>query len=413
MYSSAMSSSRRCIHQRMKSSLKPYPIGMDYSRKQRPNCTSSGPSPLFHRVKFLINDISDLDVAAKLARLAARKRMDPEEAILTCNAIIGAMCNAGRSGDALDMFDFFFNKSKMKPNIASCNFIIKSHCEQGRLDDALQLYSHLLSSDNTPSPDHNTYDHLTKAMVDAGMMNQALDLLLKGRAELFNFQRPGMYMNLIRGFMEQGNLDMASQLRDDFKTCSIREYIATLESIFVEYLFKQGKDEEAMALYKSSVSMDNNGFTTNATVGNKYLKMLLKYGKKTEAWALFQYMLDNHGSWSSFDADNLILMVNECFEVGRFSDAVNIFNKTKAKSKYSLPVEAYKNLITRLCQNGRLSEAESVFDELLKEEFVKPDDETYKAMIRAYVESGRVEEAVQTANKMVASKVHEVTKLFF
>lgn len=421
MSSPAMSSSRRYFLQMMQSSQKPYkqsspkpyPIGREHPQKQRPDRTFSGPSSLLSRVRFLINDISDLDLAAKHARLAARKRMDPEESILTCNAIIGALCNAGRSGDALDMFDFFFNKSKMKPNIASCNFIIKSHCDQGRLDDALRLYSHLLSSDHTPSPDHNTYDHLTKAMVDAGMMNQALDLLLKGRDDLFNFQRPGMYMNLIRGFMEQGNLDMAYQLRDDFKTCSIREYIAVLESIFVEYLFKQGKDEEAMALYKSSVSMDNNGFTTNATVGNKYLKVLLKYGKKTEAWALFQYMLDNHGSWSSFDADNLNLMVNECFEVERFSDAVNIFNKTKAKSKCSLPVEAYKNLITRLCQNGRLSEAESVFDELLKKEFLKPDDETYKAMIRAYVESGRVEEAVQTANKMVASKVHKVTKLFF
>ncbi|CAL9225682.1 unnamed protein product [Arabidopsis halleri] len=309
------------------------------------------------------------------------------------------------------MFDFFFNKSKMKPNIASCNFIIKSHCDQGRLDDALRLYSHLLSSDHTPSPDHNTYDHLTKAMVDAGMMNQALDLLLKGRADLFNFQRPGMYMNLIRGFMEQGNLDMAYELRDDFKTCSIREYIAVLESILVEYLFKQGKDEEAMELYRSSVS--NKGFTTNETMGNQYLKVLLKYDKKTEAWALFEYMLENSGYWSGIDSDTLNMMVNECFEVGRCSDAVNIFNKTKAKCKYLLLVEAYRNLITRLCQNGRLSEAESVFDELLKEKFVKPDDETYKAMIRAYVESGRVEEAVQTANKMVASKVHKVTKLFF
>ncbi|XP_010445348.1 PREDICTED: pentatricopeptide repeat-containing protein At3g60980, mitochondrial-like [Camelina sativa] len=225
-------------------------------------------------------------------------------------------------------------------------------------------------------------------MVDAGMMDQALDLLLKGRAELFNFQKPGMYMNLIRGYLEQGNLDMAYQLRDDFKTCSTRNEIAILESLFVEYLFKQGKDEEAMDLYRSSVTMNKNGLTENATVGNVYLKLLLKYGRKTQAWPLFGYMLDNHCCWFRFDADTLNLMVNECFQVGRFSDALNIFTKAKTK-------------------NGRLSEAESLFDELLKEE-VLPDDETYKAMIRAFAESGRVEDAVQTADKMMTSKLHRM-----
>ncbi|XP_010451452.1 PREDICTED: pentatricopeptide repeat-containing protein At3g60980, mitochondrial-like [Camelina sativa] len=412
MSSPAMSSSRRFILQRMMFSSKPYPIGRDLPLKQRP--TFRGPSSsLLSRVRFLINDISDLDVAAKHARLAARKKMNPEIATLISKTIIGAMCNAGRSDDALDLFDLFLNKSKIKPDIACCNFIIKSHCEQGRLDEALGIYSHLLS--NKPSPDHNTYDILTKAMVDAGMMDQALDLLLKGRADLSNFEKPGMYMNLIRGYLEQRNLDMAYQLRGDFKTCSIRNEIAILESVFVEYLFKQGKDEEAMDLYRSAVTLNKNGLTENAIVGNVYLKLLLKYGRKTQAWALFEYMLDYYDLCYTWEdaTDALNLMVNECFEMGRFSDAMDIFTKAKAKVKYnSVLVGVYRNLITRLCQNGRLSEAESLFDELLKEE-VLPDDETYKAMIRAYAKSGRVEDAVETANKMMTSKVHKVTKLFF
>ncbi|EOA15762.1 hypothetical protein CARUB_v10006900mg [Capsella rubella] len=410
MSSPAMSSSRRYLLQRMMSSPKPYPIGRVIPQEQR--STISGPSSLLRRVRFLIDDISDLDVAAKHARLAAtKKRMYPQEALFTSKAIIGAMCNAGRSGDALDLFDFFFNKSKLKPDIACCNFIIKTHCEQGRFDEALGLYKHLLS--NPPSPDHNTYDILTKALFDAGRMHQALDLLLKGRADLFNFQKPGMYMNLIRGYLEQGNLDMAYQLRDDFKTCSIRNEVAVVESVFVEYLFKQGKDEEAMDLYRSSVTLNEDGLTANATVGNVYLKLLLKYGKKTQAWALFEYMLDNHCCWFRFNGDTLNMMVDECFEEGRFSDAVNILTKAKAKVKYNLlPVGAYRNLITRLCQNGRLSEAESVFDEFLKQDVLNTDVETYNAMIRAYAESGRVEDAVQTANKMMTSKVHKVAKFF-
>ena len=207
----------------------------------------------------------------------------------------------------------------MKPNISSCNLIIKSHCEHGRLDDALRLYTHLSSSENTtPSPDHKTYDLLTKALVDAGTINQALDLLLEGRRVLFNFQEPDMYMNLVRGFLEQGNLDMAYQLRDDFTTCSIRNKIAVLDSVFVEHLFKQGKDEEAMELYRSSVN-NKDGFTANGTVGNPYLKLLLKYGQKKQAWALFQYMLDNYVCCFGFNKDTVNMMVNECFDVGRLA----------------------------------------------------------------------------------------------
>ncbi|KAG2243746.1 hypothetical protein Bca52824_094407 [Brassica carinata] len=104
---------------------KPYPIGRDHPRKQLPDCTKirCPLSMLDHRVHFLINEVSDLDSAANHARLAVSKRMNPEKALFTCNAIIGAMFAAGRSGDAFDLFNFFFNESKMKPVIAACNLV--------------------------------------------------------------------------------------------------------------------------------------------------------------------------------------------------------------------------------------------------------------------------------------------------
>ncbi|CDY09648.1 BnaC07g34130D [Brassica napus] len=340
-------------------------------------------SMLGHRVHFLINEVSDLDSAANHARLAVRKRLNPEKALFTCNAML-----------------------LIKPDIAACNLIIKSHCEEGRLDNALRLYNHLLR--HPPSPNHKTYDLLTKALVDAGMMDQALELLLRGRAELFNFQQPGMYMNLIGGFLQQGNLDMAYQLGDDFKTCSIRNKITVLNSVFVEYLFKQGNDEKAMELYRNS--LNNDGFTANGHVGHPYLEVLLKYGKKTQAWALFEYMLDNYDECIGLGDETVNLMLNECIKEGKFSDAVNILAKSKAKLKY-FPVGAYRNLITKLCHNARLSEAESVFDEWLKQEFTKPDDATYTSLIHAYIKAERVEDAIETVNQLMAAKLRRVTNM--
>ncbi|KAG5415958.1 hypothetical protein IGI04_003525 [Brassica rapa subsp. trilocularis] len=363
MFSSAMSSSRRFLHQRrmMSSSPKLYPVGRDHPRPEDRITILGGPSALLGRVKFLIDDIVDLDVAAKHARRAAawKKRMDtpPSHRNLQCD------------------------HRRHVPRWA-----------HGHLDDALRLYTHLSSSENTtPSPDHKTYDLLTKALVDAGTINQALDLLLEGRRVLFNFQEPGMYMNLVRGFLEQRNLDMAHQLRDDFTTCSIRNKIAVLDSVFVEHLFKQGKDEEAMELYRSSVN-NKDGFTANA-------------------WALFPYMLDNYECCFGFNKHTVNMMVNECFDMGRFGDAVNVFNKAKATLQYGLPVGAYKNIITRLCQNGLLSDAETMFNGLVKEQgYHKPDVETYKALIRAYVESSRVEDAVLNGGRTAR---HESTQREF
>ncbi|CAH8353743.1 unnamed protein product [Eruca vesicaria subsp. sativa] len=404
---------RRMMMSCSSSSPKPYPLGREHPQRPQERITIlRGPSAISCRVQFLIEDIGDLDVAAKHARRVAawKEKMSPDSANRICNAIIGAMCDAGRSGDAIDLFDFFFNKSKMKPKISCCNLIIKSHCEQGRLDDALCLYTHLL--ENTPRPDHQTYDLLTKALVDAGKINQALDLLLEGRRVLFNFLEPGMYMNLVRGYLEQGNLDMAYQLRDDLTTCTLRNKIAVLDSVFVEHLFKQGKDEEAVELYRRSVIKD--GFTADGTVGNPYLELLLKYGQKKQAWAMFQYMLDNYQPCFGFNQDTVNMMVNECFEMGRFSDALDLFNKANATIDHRLPAGAYRNIITKLCQNGRLSDAETMFNGLLKKRlYYVPDVETYRAMIRAYVESSRVEDAVLTANKMIASRLDRATHLFF
>ncbi|KAG2263913.1 hypothetical protein Bca52824_070992 [Brassica carinata] len=45
------------------------------------------------------------------------------------------------------------------------------------------------------------------------MMDQALELLLRGKAELHNFQQPAMYMNLIRGFLEQGRISSGTTSR--------------------------------------------------------------------------------------------------------------------------------------------------------------------------------------------------------
>lgn len=119
--------------------------------------------------------LSNLDAAAdqeRLTVLAARARPSSSAtATGTCDAIIGAMCRAGRYEDAFEYFHYFFNESNLKPNISCCNHIIGALCHQGRVDEAFRFYRHLLASSPLP-PNERTHETLAKGLVDAGRLKK-------------------------------------------------------------------------------------------------------------------------------------------------------------------------------------------------------------------------------------------------
>jgi len=59
------------------------------------------------------------------------------------------------------------------------------------------------------------------------------------------------------------------------------------------------------------------------------LEVLLRHGRETEAWALFDAMLDDHTppTFQAVNSDTFNLMVNECFRLGKVSEALETFKK--------------------------------------------------------------------------------------
>lgn len=342
------------------------------------------PLQLCWTVRLLIN-LRDLDTAAEYARLAHRKIFS-DETRSTCESIIGAMCEAKRYRDALDLYHHFFNDLKMVATYHSSNHIIKALCDLGRVDDALALF-------RAVSPNHITFGHLTKVLVHAGRFEEALCLLRE-------FPVPLACSSLIRGFLNLGNLDMAYQLLEGFESDGFHsdrpwEYKSesgVVRVAFIEHWLKQGKDEEAMRWYQSLLGNDR--YQVFGDTGNDLLQLLLRYGKKTEAWELFHRMLDGSPVYS----ETIDTMVRECFEEGRFREGIETFYKVKAKVG-SLKALDYRNVITRCCEQGMLSEAECFFAEMSSGKCL--DVSLDRAMMDAYVKAGRVEDALQTANNMV------------
>ena len=89
---------------------------------------------LHNRVQSLIR-ASDLDAASKLARFSKTR-----PTVFTCNAIIAAMYRAERYGESISLFDYFFKKSSIVPNVVSYNQIINAHCDEGHVEEALEVY---------------------------------------------------------------------------------------------------------------------------------------------------------------------------------------------------------------------------------------------------------------------------------
>lgn len=269
----------------------------------------------------------------------------------------------------------------------------------GNVDTALEVYRHILA--NAPfSPSSVTYRHLTKGLIDAGRIGDAVDLLREMLTKGHGADSL-VYNNLISGFLKLGNLDKANELFDELKErCLV--YDGVVSATFMDWFFNQGREKEAMESYKALLDRQ---FRMVPATCNTLMEVLLRHGRKTEAWAMFDQMLDNHTppTFQAVNSDTFNIMVNECFKNGNFDEAINTFRKigTKAGSRpFSMDVAGYNNIITRYCEHGMLAEADNLFRELMSKSLC-PDVTSHRTLIDAYLKENRVDDALSMFNRMV------------
>ncbi|CAI9102777.1 OLC1v1001109C1 [Oldenlandia corymbosa var. corymbosa] len=366
-----------------------------------PDGTSALTGPrlnLHNRVQSLIR-AGDLDSASAVARQAVFSKVRPT--VFTCNAIIAAMYRGGRHTDSISLFQYFFNQSSIIPNIVSYNYLILAHFGNGDVDSAIGTYHQILEV--APfSPSCFTYRNLTKGLIEAGRIDDAVDML----REMLNKGQGAdslVYNNLISGFLELGNLERATELFDELQErCTV--FDGVVSATFMDWYFKQGKKKEAMEAYRYLLSKQ---FRMVPATCNVLLEVLVRHGMEKDAWSLFSDMLDNHTppTFQAVNSDTFNIMVNECFRLGKVSEAIDVFKRVGkgAKSRpFAMDVAGFNNIIARLCEVDMFEEAEGYLAQL-QSKSLSPDVTSYRTFIDAYVRAEKVEEALEKYKDMVVA----------
>ncbi|KAK3018489.1 hypothetical protein RJ639_003574 [Escallonia herrerae] len=351
---------------------------------------------LHNRVQSLIR-AGDLDSASLVARQSVFSRTRPT--VFTCNAIAASMYRAKRYSDSIALFHYFFNQYNIVPNVVSYNNLVLTHCESGNVDKGIEVYNHILA--NAPfTPSYMTYRHLTKGLVDAGRIDEAVYYL----REMLNKALGAdsiVYDNLIRGYLNLDNLEKAYEFFDELRErCQV--YDGAVHATFMDWFFSKGREKDAMDSYRSLL---DKGFRMVPPTCNVLLETLLKHGKKVEAEALFDHMLGDHTppTFNALNSDTFNIMVNECFRLGKVSEAYEVFRKVGKTPKckpFSMDLGGYNNMITRYCELEMMDDATQMFAELCGKS-LSPDVTTYRTLIDAYFKMERIDDALQMYKKMV------------
>lgn len=314
-----------------------------------------------------------------------------------------AMFEAECFDDAIELFEFFYKKSKIAPDIVSYELLVKSLCGAGRPIEGLGVYRRHIRAHLSFSPSVDIYRSLSKSLVYAGKFSEAADLF--GETCKGHDARRDMYINLIAGFLRLDNLEEAykhfNELHDEF---GYNEKDGVVYAEFMDCFFRHSRATEAMLFFRRFLDQP---FRLSPAIGNIFLEVFLKHGESGEAWTLFDKMFDDHTppEFIGVNPNTFNIMVNECFKLGKFLEAIYVFKRSQ-KVHLAMDVAGYNAIISRLCEEGILSEAEKLFQDLLSgagSSYLTADVTSYEILIDYYLRQEMMDHALGLFYRMVVA----------
>ncbi|KAJ7004426.1 hypothetical protein NC653_009331 [Populus alba x Populus x berolinensis] len=211
----------------------------------------------------VINNYANLGDFKSLEKVLDRMRCEKRVIVEKCFVVIfKAYGKAHLPEKAVDLFDRMAYEFECKRTVKSFNSVLNVIIQEGLFYRALEFYNHVIGAKGVNiSPNVLTFNLVIKAMCKVGLVDDAVQMLrdmpqgraLDGARVLALMEERGyrvneyVYSALISGLFKEGKSQEAMQL---FKEMTVKEceFNTIVYSVVIDGLCRDGKPDEALEL---------------------------------------------------------------------------------------------------------------------------------------------------------------------
>ncbi|RID78246.1 hypothetical protein BRARA_A01091 [Brassica rapa] len=298
------------------------------------------------------------------------------------NSVLNVVIKEGLYHRGLEFHDHVVMSSNMNicPNGLSFNLVIKALCKLGFVDRAVEVFRGM--PERKCLPDVYTYCTLMDGLCKEERIDEAVLLLDEMQSEGIS-PSSVTYNVLINGLCKRGDLTRVTKLVDNMFLKGGYRLNQHVYSVLISGLFKEGRAEEAMSLWKK---MGERDCKPNIVVYSALVDGLCREGKPDEAKEILNEMISNGCLPNAYTYSSLM---RGLFKAGLSEEAIQP------------DVVTYNILLDGLCVHKDVSRAVDLLNCML-ERGCDPDVITCNVFLKSLREkSGACEEGRRFLEELV------------
>ncbi|KAG9130677.1 hypothetical protein Leryth_018086 [Lithospermum erythrorhizon] len=317
--------------------------------------------------------------------------------VVSYNNLIVSHCESGEVDRALEVYRYILDNAPFSPSSVTYRHITKGLIDAGRIGEASDFLREMLVKGH--GADSLVFNNLISGYLSLGNLEKALELFdeLKERCAVYDGVVSATFMEY---WFKEGKVKEAMQEYKGYKDRKYRMVPAT-SNVLLEVLLKYGRKTEAWALFEEM--LDNHTPPTFQAVNSDTFSLMVnemfKEGKIEESMEVFKKCGTAAKSKPfSMDVAGFNNMIVRFSEIDRMEEAEKYFAELQSKS-LSPDVTSYKNLIEGYIRLDRCDEALDRYTKMV-EAGLRVIPEYANKWFSYLVEKGKIAECVPILTKM-------------
>lgn len=322
--------------------------------------------------------------------------------VVSYNTMIGGFCRVKKMEEAEKYFIEMKGKN-IEPTVVSYTTLIKGYVSVDKVDDALRLVEEM--KDFGIVPNAITYSTLLPGLCDSDMMPEAKNVLKEMIDKYISPKDNSIFMRLISGQCNAGDLDAAMDVLKGMGRLSIPTE-AGHYGVLIENFCKAGQYDRAVKLLdklieKDIISQPQSTLQMEPNAYNPLIQYLCNNGQTAKAETLLRQLM-KLGTQDSIAFNALIRGHSKEGTPDSAFELLKIMLRRKVESETS----AYESLVQSYLKKGEPADAKATLDSMVESGHI-PDSSLFKSVIESLFEDGRIQTASRVMKVMLEKGVKD------